>query len=934
MLVCWCAAFSLWAGCADVSPSLSVAVHGEMVQLTDHSPMTHDVGVYDEVANQVNLFAAANETVSVQVLVGGGADGVSGVRVRMSELVLAGPGRNNPKLDAGAIKGFRMLPVRVSEFPPWHLRLVETPPRSEQFYDPLVPLDAPVGGQPYAVPAGDRLAVWFDIAVPRSAKAGVYRGTVRVEASGHAAWELPIAIKVYGFMLPDQRPIPALGSTDFASLCSTFIHRQGRPFVPANLDRNNADVMKGLVLLRQVMTLAHDHRLDLFDRTIRPAMGRDLSGNVTLDWDDYTAVVRPYLDGTAFEDRIGVPAWPMPVSEDWPRAEHYGGRTSEEFLATAGAIIAQARVKLGGGEFGRAMFHWPCRQGVSERAYADAAGLFAMVRQHDAETPIVSTLPARAPAESLLTIPPEMASVPAVLAPPGQWFDPSAARPGDGRGGVLSGAWLAPGTPPYVPSLGILATPADVRALPWMAMKYQCSAIFLGDVMNWEGEVFATAAGAEARLFYPGTVVGVEGVLPSVRLKRLRRGLTDLAYVRLLSQRGRPAVANGIVNAMVRYGGLEAAGDHYLDPRLGGWVHDGRQWEEARRLLAEEINTDIYPEESSRRDLLAQQMAWQNFLDATRTVRLEQCRPTVSPTETGLRATIRLEVYNEYNYDVTLTASLDALPKDWRAVTGEVRVSPLPAGARREIVLTAEGQDVPLTGDGKLPLHVMLTVDQQPPRGIDVGAPILQVTFVDTPIVIDGRLNDWPMRGGNAAGNFRLLGARGQGPEPVAQRQTLVFALRDDKYLYVAFRCLEPNPAGLMAKANNIIYYEQLMACGEDLVELILDPGMQAKGPEDLYHLVVKPNGVLLAEKGIHTDPPLGKAQPWPVAAKVAVSQDDRRWVVELAIPLDAFGPAGQEKFWGVNFARFSWQGQESSSWSAAPRYYYDPRNLGTLWMK
>jgi len=910
---------------------MDVAVHGEMVQLTDNSPLTHDTGVYDVVTKRVNLFAAANETVSVQLLIDGSPQGLHDVRVSLGEL--SGPARR--KLDAGDIKGFRMLPVHVSEFPPWHLRLVSTPPRSEHFFDPLVPLNAPVGGQPYTLAPNEKLAIWFDIAVPRSALAGDYVGTFRVEAANRDPVDIPLLLKVYGFMLPDHRPIPALGSTDFAALCSTFIQRRGRPFVPPNLDRSHPDVLKGLVLLRQMMTLAHDHRLDLFDRTLHPAMGRDLSGNVSLDWDDYIAVVRPYLDGTAFDDRIGVPAWPMPVSEDWPTAEHYGGRNNEEFAATAGSVIAQAREKLCAGlGYGNVMFHWPCRQPVSERAYADATDLLTMVRRYDPDTAILSTLPARPPAESLLNVPPELASIPSIFAPPGQWFDPSDVKT-DGLRNVLSGTWLAPGTPPYVPSLGIIATPADVRALHWMAMKYRCAAMFLGDVMNWEGDVFSTPAGAETRLFYPGTAHGIEGVLPSVRLKRLRRGLTDLAYLRLLSQRGRETVSRSVINAMIRYGGQEAAGDHYLDPRLGGWVHDGRLWEEARRLLAVEIHTDIHSDEATRRDLMAQQLAWEHFLDATQTVRLEQTRSTVSRTDEGrLRATLRLDVYNEITRDVTLTAAVETLPPGWRPVTGEVRISPLPPGTRREVVLTAEGQAVPLTGDGKLPVRVSLAVDDQAARLVDVGVPILQVTPVDTPIAIDGRLNDWPMRGGNAASDFRLLGARGQGPRPVAQRQTLVFVLRDDKFLYVAMRCLEPNPAGLTALSSNFIRYEQLMACGEDLVELILDPGMNAQGPEDLFHLIVKPNGVLVATQGILTDPPLGKAQPWPVNAKVAVTRDDRRWVVELAIPLEAFGPAGQSTFWGINFARFAHQGQESSSWSAAPRYFYDPRNLGTMWMK
>ena len=92
-------------------------------------------------------------------------------------------------------------------------------------------------------------------------------------------------------------------------------------------------------------------------------------------------------------------------------------------------------------------------------------------------------------------------------------------------------------------------------------------------------------------------------------------------------------------------------------------------------------------------------------------------------------------------------------------------------------------------------------------------------------------------------------------------------------------------------------------------------------------------NGVLLTERGVHTDPPLGAAVAWPVAASVAVAKQDKLWVVELAIPLSAFGPAGKESFWGVNFTRFATQGSESSSWAGSPRYFYDPKNLGTMFL-
>jgi len=96
---------------------------------------------------------------------------------------------------------------------------------------------------------------------------------------------------------------------------------------------------------------------------------------------------------------------------------------------------------------------------------------------------------------------------------------------------------------------------------------------------------------------------------------------------------------------------------------------------------------------------------------------------------------------------------------------------------------------------------------------------------------------------------------------------------------------------------------------------------------------VVKSNGVLVAERGVRTDPPLGKAAPWPAAVRAAVRRLDQLWTVEMAIPREAFGAEAGASCWGANFTRYATAGAEASSWSGAARYFYDPRNLGALWV-
>ena len=181
-------------------------------------------------------------------------------------------------------------------------------------------------------------------------------------------------------------------------------------------------------------------------------------------------------------------------------------------------------------------------------------------------------------------------------------FDPN--MPAELRGkprpkGLTPACWLAAGPAPYLPAIGPDTAPADARALPWFAAKYGCEAVLLGDVLGWSGNVLSPAPAGKARLFYPGTIAGLEEPLASVRLKRLRRGLQDTAYLWILGRHDKRAVARRALDEMIRYGGLGATRDNYLDCRLGGWVSDGATWSLARHVLAVEVQAAVAPEKAA-----------------------------------------------------------------------------------------------------------------------------------------------------------------------------------------------------------------------------------------------------------------------------------------------------------------------------------------------
>ena len=918
---------------------LSAWVADEMTNLTDRTPPTNAPDVYDAEARTVKLFGAANETLCFQLVIEAGPEGESGLELAWTDLTAG-----KETIPAAHVSAFRMMPVRVEEYPPWHLRLTDAPPRPATFYDALAPIDAPKAGQPFALKPGERLALWVDVSIPRGAHPGAYTGTLSVRARNSKPWRLTMRAQVYDFVLPDTRPLAAVGGFDHRDVFSTLIQRDGEGYIPPHLDRRHPLVIRGLTAMRQLMQLAHRHRLDLFEKGIRPVVKRDMFGKVQVDWTDYDAIVMPYLKGTAFEDGIGAAAWPTPFCEDWPQPRLYGGPQSEAYLDTAGQLAAECRRRLAADpEIEGRLFTWPYRGPVTGAGYATFARLARIALAADGKTPVLSRLPARPPGPTGWVAPADMDRLATIQAPPAQWLRPYLAADMRDAARPLQGMWLSPGTPPYLGSLGVIASPADVRAVPWFAMKYRCTGLFLPEVLHWGGPD-ASEAEARTRLFHPGTPYGIEGAVPSVRLKRLRRGLQDLAYLWLLSQRERDAVARAMLDSMARYAGLAAMGDNYLDPRLDGWVRTPATWRLARRLLAEEVTDAIHPSDVPNRRLSEQRLAWQHFNAQVHRVRVEQVRCGVAPIEhkdaagsetaRRLRAVIYVDLYNEHAREVDCQLSLGDLPEGWKDVGGAVKVASFPPATRKTVTLSAEGDSIPTGPDGRLPLPVRMVTDMRDARTLNVRAAFLLSGVVDQPIAIDGELDDWPMRFGNSAADFRLIGRRGRLGDGLATRRTSAFVLHDAENLYIAFRCAEPTPERIVARASNVIRYEQLMAHGEDLVEVVLDPGAGAKGPQDLFHLIVKANGVLVASRGVQTRPPLGRSEPWPSGAAVAVGRQDGHWIVEMAIPRKAFGERGQADLWRVNFARFATRGGEASNWAGAPRYLYDPRSLGAMFVR
>ena len=192
----------------------------DMIELTALSSMER-IGQDQEIygAATVEIKAARNEVESFQVVVAAPKENISIVRVEISDLV----GQAGSKIAGTNIRLFREEYIRVRMSTP----RAELPPGL--YPDPLVPFVNPETGKPiepltrtsrrwgepattsghdmYAVPfevfKGQNQVIWADVHVPRDVSAGTYRGQLRVDAKGGVSEQIPVALTVWDFTLPD-----------------------------------------------------------------------------------------------------------------------------------------------------------------------------------------------------------------------------------------------------------------------------------------------------------------------------------------------------------------------------------------------------------------------------------------------------------------------------------------------------------------------------------------------------------------------------------------------------------------------------------------------------------------------------------------------------------------------------------------------------------
>jgi hypothetical protein len=133
----------------------------------------------------------------------------------------------------------------------------------------------------------------------------------------------------------------------------------------------------------------------------------------------------------------------------------------------------------------------------------------------------------------------------------------------------------------YSPKWEVDWDPINERLQPgFLSESMSLTGLLYWRVDRWGADVWNTAMGVidqgDGVMVYPGGPIGITGVAPSIRLKRLRDGVDDYDYVELLKQLGRGDSALARVRAIA--------------PDWTSWTRDHAAVEALRKELGDEID--------------------------------------------------------------------------------------------------------------------------------------------------------------------------------------------------------------------------------------------------------------------------------------------------------------------------------------------------------
>lgn len=527
----------------------------------------------------LRLFGLPGETVAFQVVVTAGKERIHSVTVDLP--ALSGPKtvKNADNAGVGSFRPIERFVVHELTMPRrsggktrgeslgWSAgSMPPDPSRNGTIPDPLIPVEIapPWADYPMTVEPGEHRVVWVDITLPvRELPAGTYRGDVDVRSGEGVLGSLPVEMEVASTPLP----YAAVATMVYFELEGAVVRRTGS--------------RKAVEHLFQLM---HRHHLS----TVYP-----------LRTEEGVRETKEALTGVLYTKEKGYEGPGEGVGASVISLGSYGayGEPAREKLEEIRKTL-EALEKLGirDDPGKRDVFLYAADEqcdspvGPGWRKLLDESG-DALLRSlrvgHTCSEP-----PAKQGVDLVMMI--------------ASRYDPklvSTARTAGKR------VWVYNGELPHTGAFLTDAWHGSLRANGWIQQKHDIERWFYWESVFWndgnrgghgpydplvKAETFHNADGdhcnGDGVLLYPGKQVtegyrslGFDGVIPSIRLKHWRRGISDAGYLQL-AEKVDEAKTRAIVDRMVPKALGEVRGG--TNPP---WPADGETWTKARRELFEMI---------------------------------------------------------------------------------------------------------------------------------------------------------------------------------------------------------------------------------------------------------------------------------------------------------------------------------------------------------
>ena len=931
------------AGCASAPPTGKLTYWAAEDGFEGTTATDGSEAAFDPTANQVTLVAALNETVAFRVWVTYAGYPEAIVTADLDEWQ-AGEAR----MAADAATIYRVESVHVPRWRGWQIRTLAPHERNADVEDVLIPAAAPQGGLPCRMADGTILSLWIDLHVPKGTRPGTWSSTLHLRGNPGPAVAIALRLEVLPFLLPDTTGVVLAAEVDSAALFARHVTYQGSPTRATRVALDSPIRAELQSVLDATLRLLQAHRVTPLLTTLYPVIKIDALNAVSLDWTAYDAAVAGYLDGSKFTDRTPLPLWVVPFDERFPMPPSYGALQSPAYSRHLREYLAQcAEHFAAAGWLERSVVRIPQAEFPSPAAWQAAEHFAGIIRKADPRWRILCNLfPQDLGPYGWPDFPTaDLLGYVDIWCPPAQFY----ARPPSIGGVAPADMWMRVDRPPFSGTLELGAPAADTWVLPWQAQREAAPVIHAGLINAWPDDPAPTTAQSvvdaawdrgdrRTPLLYPGSIVGLTEPIPSVRLKRLQRGLQDAAYLKLMRDKGIGHIAEVLAESLAPFAGARAYRYHYADARTGGWVREPQRWRDARQIMVDELRAVLEEGPGGPRARVAADARWRRFMDVVRRIEVavEGVRVRREGGVTAGNTTVECAVVlrNGTRTPVSGVLGFGELPVGWVSRSGAARVFLAPGGSSH-LILAADAPVVTWDEAGVRYLPIVFRTEDGRTQEIAARLSMIAAQPLDHPLRIDGDLSDWPMGVANLAADFVLIsGEPPDGTRPATSRPThatRVYAVADAEAVYLAFDCATEALTPVLPSHTSVLEYDDLIPLGQELVEIVLDPsGAGTHSTSDLYHVAIQPAGTLW-ERGVGTDPPTGKHGVWAAGIQHAARATPNRWVAEVRIPRAACGADASGQIWGVNFSRVDGTRQEYSSWSGATGNIYDPASLGNL---